>query len=157
MAGAAQIGVLLCIQGCGYMVRLPEETRKRIERHLRAYPELSNRALGKAVGVTHTSIGRWRRRLDLPQVPGPRMPEVERLTRALARQYPTADVSALLDTCDPRFRPARAKTLMGLAGWLIQYAYALDPAADPPATGRRTWTPPSEAGDVNQDRADLNA
>ena len=62
------------------MVRLSEETRKRIERHIQAYPELSNRALGKAVGVTRTSIGRHRRRLNLPQVPGPRMPEVERLT-----------------------------------------------------------------------------
>ena len=135
------------------MVRLPDEVQKRLIRHIEAYPALSDRALSRAVGVTPTSVGRWRRKLNSPQIPGPRMPEVERLTLALARQYPQADVDALSSTLDPRFRRSRARTLRLMADWLGRYADALDPSS---SATRRVHSPPSEAFNVNQDRGDLD-
>lgn len=132
------------------MVRLPDETRERIARYIREYPALSDRALSKAVGVTPTSIGRWRRKLNSPRVPGPPQTRIEWLTLALARQYPSADVDELVATLDQRFHVRRASTMRALAAWLSRYADALDPEG---GVGRQRWTPRSEAGpDVNQDR-----
>lgn len=120
------------------MVRLPDEKRKQLERLVQEYPGLSDRALARGAKVSHRTIGQWRRKLGAPRVPSPRIPEVERLTLALARQYPSADVARLVETCDPRFRAARARTLEGLAAWIHQYAQALQSQAPKPQPGRRS-------------------
>jgi hypothetical protein len=111
------------------MVRLPDETRVRIERYIREYPTASDRALARSIGVTPTSVGRWRRKLGMPRVEGPPMQRIERLTLSLGRLYPSADVDTLVSTCDPGHRARRARTLRQLAAWLSQYADALDPQA----------------------------
>jgi hypothetical protein len=109
------------------MVRLPDETRVRIERAIRTYPTASDRALARSVSVTPTSIGRWRRKLGMPRVEGPPMQRIERLTLSLGRLYPSVDVDTLVSTCDPGHRRGRALTLRRLAAWIGQYADALDP------------------------------
>jgi hypothetical protein len=114
------------------MVRLPDGKRQQLERWVQQYPGLSDRALARGAGVSHRTIGQWRRKLGAPRVPSPRMPEVERLTLALARQHQHADLTRLAQAVEPQFRAARARTLEDLAAWLLRYAQALRPQTAKP-------------------------
>jgi hypothetical protein len=109
------------------MVRLPDEVRSKIEWYIREYPAASDRALARSIGVTPTSVGRWRRKLGMPRVEGPPMQRIERLMLSLGRLYPSVDVDTLVSTSDSRHRRGRALTLRRLAAWIGQYADALDP------------------------------